>query len=368
MKLVNEFSELFLNDIPLIDTRAPIEFNRGSVPGAVNLPLMTDSERSAVGTCYKERGSDAAVELGHQLVSGEKKEQRIRDWVKFAEGHPNGALFCFRGGMRSQISQSWLFESGIDYPRIEGGYKAMRHWLLAQLERLCEQRNFIVISGKTGSAKTRLINEGNAGKPFAGSLDLEGLANHRGSAFGRRAFAQPTQINFEHALAVALLKIERDYTGPIIIEDESRLIGRCALPTALKDRLEQSSLVVVEAELDARVTHSFENYILANLKELRAVSADADSAFSAFSQSLRDALARIQKRLGGLKYNELRHQLEDALTAHTEGDDSLHKRWIRELLTNYYDPMYEYQLSRRTDRISFTGNGEQVIQYLRNLT
>ena len=244
----------------------------------------------------------------------------------------------------------------------------MRHWLLAQLERLCDQRNFILISGKTGSAKTRLINQGNGGKPFSGGLDLEGLANHRGSAFGRRASAQPTQINFEHALAVALLKIERIYAGPIIIEDESRLIGRCALPTALKDRLEQSPLVVVEAELEARVSHSFENYILANLEELRAVSEDADSAFSAFSQSLCDALARIQKRLGGLKYNELSHQLEDALTAHTEGDDSLHKRWIRELLTNYYDPMYEYQLSRRTDRIDFKGNAEQVSQYLRNIT
>ncbi|MEK9928313.1 MAG: tRNA 2-selenouridine(34) synthase MnmH [Halieaceae bacterium] len=364
MKLINDFSYIFLNDIPLIDTRAPVEFNRGSFPNATNLPLMTDSERSAVGTCYKEQGSDAAVALGHQLVSGAIQEQRVNAWIEFVEEHPEGALFCFRGGMRSEISQSWLSDRDIEYPRIEGGYKAMRRWLMAQLDRVCAQRDFIVISGKTGSAKTRLINEGNDGMPLAGSVDLEGLANHRGSAFGRRASAQPTQINFEHALAVALLKIERDYSGPIIIEDESRLIGRCALPAALKDRLERSPLLVIDTELEARVNHSFENYILANFNELRDALQDVDAVFSAFSTSLREALARIRKRLGGLKHTELSHLLEDALRTQAAGDDSLHKRWIRELLIVYYDPMYEYQLSRRVDRIRFKGTAAQVKKYL----
>lgn len=366
MKLVNNFNEIFLNDIPLIDTRAPVEFNRGSVPSATNLPLMIDRERSAVGTCYKEQGSDAAVALGHQLVSGAIKEERVNAWIDFVDRHQDGALFCFRGGMRSQISQSWLSDRGIEYPRIEGGYKAMRHWLMAQLDRICAQCEFIVISGKTGSAKTRLINEGNHGKPFDGSLDLEGLANHRGSAFGRRVSAQPTQINFEHQLAVTLLKIERDHPGPIIIEDESRLIGRCALPTALKARLEQSPLVVLDAELDARVTHSFENYILANLSDLNEIAENGDAAFSSFSQALRDALARIRKRLGGLKYSQLSEQLENALAAHAKGDNTRHRQWIEQLLVSYYDPMYEYQLSQRTDRICFSGNAEQVSRYLHN--
>jgi len=364
MKLVNNFNEIFLNDILLIDTRAPVEFNRGTFPSATNLPLMIDRERSVVGTCYKEQGSDAAVELGHQLVSGAIKEERVNAWLDFVEQHQDGALFCFRGGMRSQISQSWLSDRGIEYPRIEGGYKAMRHWLMAQLDRICVQREFIVISGKTGSAKTRLINKGNAGGPFAGSVDLEGLANHRGSAFGRRASAQPTQINFEHALAIALLKIERDYAGPIIIEDESRLIGRCALPAALKERLEQSPLVVLDAELGARVTHSFENYILANLSDLNKISENGDAAFSSFSQALREALARIRKRLGGLKYSQLSEQLENALAAHAKGDKTQHRQWIEQLLVSYYDPMYEYQLSQRSDRICFSGNAEQVSRYL----
>jgi len=366
MKLVNNFNEIFLNDIPLIDTRAPVEFNRGSVPSATNLPLMIDRERSAVGTCYKEQGSDAAVALGHQLVSGAIKEERVNAWIDFVDRHQDGALFCFRGGMRSQISQSWLSDRGIEYPRIEGGYKAMRQWLIAQLDRICAQRSFIVISGKTGSAKTRLINEGNDGRPLAGSVDLEDLANHRGSAFGRRASAQPTQINFEHALAVALLKIERDYSGPIIVEDESRLIGRCALPAALKDRLAQSPLVVIDASLQSRVTHTVENYILANFNELAGMATTREEAFERFSGSLRDGLDRIQKRLGGMKHQKLSVLLECALDAHAQGDDSLHGEWIRELLVSYYDPMYDYQLANRYQSITFSGSQEEVMAYLRD--
>ena len=367
MKLVNNFNEIFLNDIPLIDTRAPVEFNRGTFPSATNLPLMIDRERSAVGACYKEQGSDAAVGLGHQLVSGAIKEERVNAWIDFVDQHQDGALFCFRGGMRSQISQSWLSDRGIEYPRIEGGYKAMRHWLMAQLDRICAQCEFIVISGKTGSAKTRLINKGNAGGPFAGSVDLEGLANHRGSAFGRRASAQPTQINFEHALAIALLKIERDYAGPIIIEDESRLIGRCALPAALKDRLAQSPLVVIDASLQSRVTHTVENYILANFNELIGMATTREQAFERFSQSLRDGLDRIQKRLGGMKHKELSGLLKHALDAHAQGDDSLHEEWIRALLVSYYDPMYDHQLANRRQSVIFSGNREEVMGYLKEL-
>ena len=298
------------------------------------------------------------MQQSHWVISWYRaplRNKRVKAWIDFVEGYPEGALFCFRGGMRSETSQSWLPDRGIDYPRINGGYKAMRQWLMAQLDRVCAQYDFIVISGKTGSAKTRLINEGNDGKPLAGSVDLEGLANHRGSAFGRRASAQPTQINFEHALAIALLKIERDYPGPIIIEDESRLIGRCALPASLKDRLATSPRVVIDASLQSRVSHSVENYILANFNELAGMAITRDEAFEHFSESLRDGLDRIRKRLGGMKHQELYALLECALDAHAQGDDSLHEEWIRELLVSYYDPMYDYQLASRHQCITFSG-------------
>ncbi|MEY2909330.1 MAG: hypothetical protein RLZZ602_1853 [Pseudomonadota bacterium] len=358
------FEQLFLNDTPLIDTRAPVEFERGSFPTATNLPLMDDDERAAVGTCYKQQGQDAAIALGHQLVSGSIKEDRISAWQRFAESHPTGALFCFRGGMRSGISQQWLAEAGIHYPRIRGGYKAMRRWLLDELDAICEQREFIVVAGKTGSAKTRLLNESNNGKPLAGSIDLEGYANHRGSAFGRRVGGQPSQISFEIATAIALVKVDRGHQGSIIAEDESKLIGRCSLPPSLQAALRKAPLVVLDTTLEERVEHSFENYILANLAEHQALDVDQDRAFEAFASGLLDSIDRIKKRLGGARHAELREVMELALADHRRGDDRGHRAWIEPLLRDYYDPMYNYQLKDRQDRVLFRGRPEEVISFL----
>ena len=118
---INDFPALFRNQIPLIDTRAPVEFNRGSMPSAINLPLMNDAERESVGRCYKDDGPEAAIALGHQLVTGTVRDDRIAAWAEFTKAHPQGALFCFRGGMRSKLCQQWLKDAGIDYPRISGG-------------------------------------------------------------------------------------------------------------------------------------------------------------------------------------------------------------------------------------------------------
>jgi len=362
------FEELLLNDVPLMDTRAPVEFAKGSFPSAVNLPLMSDDERAAVGTCYKQQGPEAAVALGHRLVSGEVKAQRLAAWTAFTEQHPHGALFCFRGGMRSAIVQQWLLEAGIHYPRVTGGYKAMRRWLIDELERLCNEHAFIVVSGKTGVAKTRLLNEGNWGQPLPGAIDLEGLACHRGSAFGRRVQEQPSQISFETALAIALLKRARAHTGPLLLEDESRLIGRCALPLPLQRVIQQAPMVLVDAPLAARVRHTHENYILANLQdfELAAAQSHTDQAiaFGDFATSLREALSRIRRRLGGDRYGELQAQLNDALTLHEGGDPSGHCTWIETLLRDYYDPMYEYQLTRKSNPVLFKGDYAAVADYL----
>ncbi len=368
------FEDLLLNNVPLIDTRAPVEFAKGSFPFAVNLPLMSDEERAAVGTCYKQQGPDAAVALGHTLVSGDVKAQRLSAWAEFARRHPDGALFCFRGGMRSAIVQQWLEEAGIHYPRICGGYKAMRRWLIDELERVCNERDFIVISGKTGVAKTRLLNEGNEGQPLPGCIDLEGLAHHRGSAFGRRVQEQPTQISFEIAVAIAVLKCDREHRGPLLVEDESRLIGRCALPLPLQRVIQQAPMVIVEAPLATRVSHTHENYILANLEEFERAAAVTDTnpaaafdTFEAFTTSLQESLGRIQKRLGGDRYGALQLQLNDALALHGCGDPSGHRTWIEALLRDYYDPMYEYQLSHKSNPVLFTGDYAAVADWLATL-
>ncbi len=362
-KQISDFKALFLNDTPLIDTRAPIEFNKGSFPRAVNLPLMTDDERASVGTEYKQKGQESAISLGHKLVSGSAKDKRIAAWTKFALANPEGALFCFRGGMRSHITQQWLRENGVDYPLVVGGYKAMRSWLMSELSRIADSQNIVVLAGRTGVAKTVLLNEIPDHTSIA-SVDLEGLAHHRGSAFGRRPSPQPTQIGFEIALAIALLKHEGQDHDTLILEDESQLIGRCAIPEPLLLQMQQAPLWVLEAPLDERVDHSYHAYILSNLEEWKIHLQTQEEAFTAFAASLERSAYSIRKRLGGVRYAELNRLMAQALDQHRQGNPEAHKLWIRFLLTDYYDPMYDYQLSKRDNRVALSGDRSTLAQRL----
>ena len=357
------FEELFLRDRSLIDTRAPIEFERGSFPGAVNIPLMTDVEREQVGVRYKEQGEHAAVALGHELVSGHVKEDRIAAWIEQVERNANAALFCFRGGLRSQTVQAWLASEGYHLPVVDGGYKALRAYLLNSLEECLCETSLVVIGGRTGVAKTALLNQASDMLRLP-VIDLEGLAHHRGSAFGKRAEPQPTQVNFENRIAIELLKLRNGGHQQVIMEDESRLIGRCALPLTLQEKLRAAPLVVLDASLEDRVHHSWENYILSNYREQVALCDSHEAAFSAFATSLRLSLANIQKRLGGARYQELSEVLEKALLAHSQGDPEQHKQWITVLLRDYYDPMYDYQLKSKQRHVVFRGNFNEVLEFM----
>ena len=357
------FEELFLRDRPLIDTRAPIEFERGSFPGAVNIPLMTDVEREQVGVRYKEQGEHAAVALGHELVSGHVKEDRIAAWIEQVKRNENAALFCFRGGLRSHTVQAWLASEGYHLPVVDGGYKALRTYLLNSLEECLSDTSLVVIGGRTGVAKTALLNQASDMLRLP-VIDLEGLAHHRGSAFGKRAEPQPTQVNFENRIAIELLKLRNGGHQQVIMEDESRLIGRCALPLTLQEKLRAAPLVVLDASLEDRVHHSWENYILSNYREQVALCDSHEAAFSAFATSLRLSLANIQKRLGGARYQELSEVLGKALLAHSQGDPEQHKQWITVLLRDYYDPMYDYQLKSKQRHVVFRGNFNEVLEFM----
>ena len=353
-----DYQTILLSAAPLIDLRAPLEFAQGAFPGAVNLPLMLDEERTAVGTCYKKHGQAAAIALGHDLVQGAVKAARVNAWRDFAETHPNGYLYCFRGGLRSQIAQQWLQEAGIDFPRIAGGYKALRQFLLQALQMQCQSRQFVVLSGQTGCAKTQLLHE------LGHAVDLEGLANHRGSAFGKRVGGQPTQIGFENALAIALLRqAQQDASRAIVLEDESRLIGRIAVPEVLRARSLHAPLVIVESSLAQRTEHTFHNYILRNLADWQQHVGEAQ-AFRHFSEELHASLSALQKRLGGERYMHLKKMLDTALQAHANGLPESHQDWIEVLLKEYYDPMYAYQLQQKSERVSFRGSYTDVAEYL----
>lgn len=379
----DDYEALFLTDTPMFDTRAPIEFKKGAFPHVKSLPLMTDIERAKVGTAYKRDGQEEAIKLGHRLVSGKTKDERMALWLEFAKQNPNGYLYCFRGGLRSHTTQAWLAEAGCNYPLVKGGYKAMRRFLIDRLDSICDyavdpkrKEKFYIVAGQTGAAKTDLLLK------FDQTIDLEGLANHRGSAFGKRAAGQPSQIDFESKLSIQFLrKHHKSPNSPIFLEDESHLIGRCALPTKLRSVMHESPIVVVEADLETRVEHSFSNYILQKLAEWEAFCApdstlvslegkpyDGEhSAFELFAEELKKSMYNIRKRLGGVRHQELSKMLDDALEAHQAGDDSLHREWIRVLLSEYYDPQYDYLLEKRKERIVFRGNAEEVEAYLNNL-
>ena len=286
LTLIDDIEFIFKNNIPIIDTRAPIEFEKGSFPNAVNMPLMFDEERKEVGTCYKNHGKDKALELGHKLVSGEKKKERVKMWVDFAKKHPNGAIFCFRGGLRSQIAQKWIYEnSQISFPKIVGGYKKLRNFLIENIENSTLRKKFIVIGGQTGCGKTILINE------IDKSIDLEGIANHRGSAFGNMTSPQPTQINFENKLSIELIKSSES----IVLEDEGANIGSVQIPKNFFNKMSFSPLVLLEAAIEERIKISLEDYVENMLK--RYINLDPLTASNNFSNYWDKACIRFKKEL-----------------------------------------------------------------------
>ncbi|PSF08835.1 tRNA 2-selenouridine(34) synthase MnmH [Marinobacter halophilus] len=355
----DDFLHLFLNDIPMMDVRAPVEFDKGSFPGAENAPLMNDEERHRVGICYKEKGQDKAIELGHQLVSGDIKAQRVEAWKRFVARHPEGYLFCFRGGLRSRLTQQWIKESGLDYPLIKGGYKALRRFLIDSLDQLIESQQFIVLSGRTGTGKTRVLLD------LPNPVDLEGLANHRGSSFGRQVTPQPSQIDFENRLAVAMLKAHHQVGDPIYLEDESRLIGRCTLPERLRARMAESPLLVLEQPMEERVAIIRADYVEGMLADY--LKRDGEEAgWLNYRDYLLSALDRIRKRLGGERHQQLRQLMEQAINLQqSSGQLDGHHAWIESLLCDYYDPMYDYQLSQKQGKILMQGDPNTLRAFAR---
>ena len=355
-----DYREVFLSGVPLMDARAPVEFGRGAFPGAINLPQMNDQERQKVGTCYKQHGQDAALALGHQLVSGSLKQARIQAWADFARAHPDGYLYCFRGGLRSRIAQQWLQEAtGQRYPRITGGYKAMRAFLMNVTEQAVAECGFAVLGGLTGTGKTDVLRQ------LDNSLDLEGHAHHRGSSFGRHAGAQPAQIDFEHRLALDILNKRHGGHECFVLEDESRLIGSCGLPIALHQGMQQWPLVWLEDTLDNRIQRILRDYVIDLCAEFTALHGEAEG-FELFAARLRQSLDRIVKRLGGERHQRLSAIMDAALRAQARnGDVAGHRDWIAGLLNEYYDPIYLYQRTLKTPRIEFAGDQQAVTDYLR---
>jgi tRNA 2-selenouridine synthase len=291
-------------------------------------------------------------------VAGDLRRQRLEAWMAFARRHHDGYLYCFRGGLRSQTVQQWLRDEGIDYPLVIGGYKAMRRYLIDTLEQSVGRSDLVLIAGKTGSGKTRVI------EALATSIDLEGLARHRGSSFGGLLDPQPGQIDFENQLAIAMLKRLHGGTSRLYVEDEGHLIGRLSLPAVLRDRMRNAPMAVVEEPLASRVATVLGDYIIDLGERYRRRYGEAGT--ERHRDQLLGGLQRIRKRLGGERYALLSGMMTRAFEDQWQrGDVAGHCEWIAALLEQYYDPMYEYQLSQRSGRRLFGGTRDAVIDWAR---
>jgi tRNA 2-selenouridine synthase len=336
--------DLLARDTPFLDVRSPGEFIRGTVPGAVNLPLLDDDERRRVGIAYKTRGHDAAVALGHDLVSGDVRRDRERAWREFAAVHPDAWIYCWRGGQRSEITQRWLAALGIDLPRVPGGFKRLRHTSLAVLQRAPREKRWCVLGGRTGSGKTGLLTR------LPNAIDLEGLAQHRGSAFGALETPQPTPVSFDAALATAFL---RHRSETLVVEDESRTIGRLALPQAWHEHMQTVPLALLQVPLEQRVANIVREYVTEPLAD--------GVAEQILHARFTDAVRRIQRRLGGLRRQAVQEALDHGFA---QGE---HARWVELLLGWYYDPMYDHQIEAKRHRVVAEGCAATVQAYLSSL-
>lgn len=350
------FKQLFLNNTPLMDVRAPIEFNKGAFPNSSNLPLLNDEQRTVIGTCYKNFGQEKAIELGNQLATADIKQQRLEQWQGFYRTHSECYLYCFRGGLRSKITQQWLAQSGMNMPFIEGGYKALRTYLINQLNELITASPIFLLSGRTATGKTHLLTT------LPHHIDLEGAANHRGSSFGGLISPQPSQINFEHQIAIELIKHNAHHANPIFMEDEGRLIGQLSLTPNMREAMQhQYPLVILHTPIEQRIDIAIHDYI----KQVYPLFENAyqTHALKFFSEKIMHNLSRIQKRLGGELHTEIKKKMQYALSQLPFDHGVAFREPIEILLTRYYDPMYDYQLSKRQGTILFQGDALAIRQW-----
>ncbi|MEM9165119.1 MAG: tRNA 2-selenouridine(34) synthase MnmH [Cyanobacteria bacterium P01_F01_bin.4] len=315
----------------ILDVRSPGEYEQGHLPGAVSLPLFSNQERAEVGTCYKQQGHDAAVELGLELV-GPKMGSFVRQ-AKTLAPDQRVRVHCWRGGMRSG-SMGWLLETaGFEVVILTGGYKAFRHWVR---QMLAIPKLIIVLGGMTGTAKTNILHAlTDYGQQV---LDLEGLANHRGSSYGALGLPpQPSTEQFENLIAAQWQTFNP--AQPVWIEAESHRVGTCCVPDELMQQMEQAHTLEITRPVSERLDLLVEIY------------GQADTT------ALVEATERVRKRLGG--------QRTQAAVEHIRGGNL---RAAVEIVLTYYDRTYRYDLERRNltiPQVEVTGlDADQCARHL----
>ncbi len=303
---------------PVIDVRTPAEFEQGHIPGSHNIPLLSNSERVVVGTLYKKEGKEKAFIKALEFSGPNMSEFVIRA-KKITKSHKTNKIlvYCWRGGMRSG-SMGWLFNSaGMEAHTLEGGYKNFRaHIQNAFLKPIA----IVVLGGYTGSGKTETLKHMSKSEQV---IDLEGLAHHKGSAFGFIGQKkQPTSEHFENILGTKWLNL--DYNKKVWLEDESRNIGSVYLPEEIYKKIRLAPVVFVDIPIETRIERLVKEY----------------TGFE--NKHIEFALEKIKKRIGGLNYKL-------AIQALHENN----YKEIAKIALIYYDKAYKYGIAKR-DKNSIT--------------
>ncbi len=312
-----------------IDVRSPGEYAEDHIPGAVNIPLLTDEHRVIVGTIYREQGNEEAKIAGFRLFSQRYQEfmASIREVIK--PGVPT-YVYCWRGGSRSEYVTELL--QNLEFPeiyKIAGGYKRFRAYALQRITDWCTEKKAIVLHGYTGAGKTDLLTRIAAkGGP---TLCLETLAQNSGSVFGNVFFrdSQPSQKQFESLIFDYFMKSDRDF---YFVESESKRIGNVFVPDPLMDAIRTGIHIDVQTTADIRVENLYRYYV----------------EKGGGLESLLQPLNRLRKRLGNEPVDRMIQQLE-------QGD---YKAVIKPLLFDYYDPLYQYSIDQYT--FDYTVNYETL--------
>ena len=293
----------------IVDARTPLEFAEDHLPGAINVPLLTNEERVEIGTLYKQVGSHPARIRGLELTAG--RFPQIVAGIAAAAGDRPILVYCWRGGLRSKTIATMLDLTGYPVKQLIGGYKVFRNQVAAYFENFIPAAPLVVLHGMTGIGKTTLL--GKLAERGQSIIDLEGIACHRGSAFGSLGLTQEhlTQKRFETLLWDELRKLPPG--RPIFLEGESKRIGRMTLPGNFYEIMGESYKVWCTASLETRVRRLTEEY---GLKK--------------YEEGLTESLLKIKKKLGGDKYAEISGYLQ---------------RWemepfMTELIVSYYDKLY----------------------------
>jgi tRNA 2-selenouridine synthase len=332
----------------IFDVRSPGEYDHAHIPGAQSLPLFTNEERKVVGTAYKQESREKAIKIGLDYF-GTKTVKIIEEVENILKEKKSTSkeigVHCWRGGMRS-AAIAWLLDLyGFKVYLLNGGYKAYRNWALQQFEKPYEMR---IVGGYTGSNKTGVINE--LKKSGEKTIDLEGLAAHKGSAFGNlEQHPQPSQEMFENLLAAELHNHNSNKNSDIIfLEDESQRIGNINIPVPLYNNMRAHPVLFLNIRFEERLQHILNDYGTHSKDKLVT------------------AIMRIKKKLGGLETkNAINFILEDDL------------KGCFTLLLNYYDKLYLKSTFKREDAekkikqlefdsVNAKTNTEKILQHVYN--